>query len=231
MWVTTGAACLVLGTAAPAAAQKAVAPADSLRAPRFGDRSLGLWVAGAPHATVGPPSLHGLSRGFYIVGVHAEWVLEAAGTLALSATADLHPAAVVTRTLRYRTDTYTTTGGQRYEVHVPLDRGLVYGAGISPFGLATTLSPFAARAGWVRGLHFAVAGSVGILTFTRNTPAPDSRRGNLTVDGGGGLELERPGRLTWTLGYRYRHFSNAGTAPFNPGLDARMLVIGVRRRR
>jgi hypothetical protein len=158
-------------------------------------------------------------------------VLESAGPVALSATADLHPAIVVTRTLRYRTQQVPAGDGRTYEARVPLGRAPVYGFGVSPLGLAASASPFASRGGGPRGLRVTAAGSVGILGFTRNAPAPDTRRANLTIDWGGGAELERPGGRTWALGYRYRHLSNAGTARFNPGLDAHMLVAGVRRRR
>ena len=84
---------------------------------------------------------------------------------------------------------------------------------------------------FVEGARVFGGGAVGALWFTRDTPVPDSRRFNLTFEYGGGVELPISETRTVVAGYKFHHFSNAYTAPRNPGVDGNVLYLGVMRRR
>lgn len=95
----------------------------------------------------------------------------------------------------------------------------VHGRGTSPLGF---------EIGFRREKRVSpvVAASGGLLYFERNVPSM-GRRLNLSGDLGAGLGV----RITPTFGariaYKYHHFSNAYTAPFNPGFDSNLFMIGV----
>jgi opacity protein-like surface antigen len=157
-------------------------------------------------------------------GLRAEWVLEANGPLALAATADILPLVLVTHNPTYRDEEVLQPDGSLRRVKTETGRALVYGAGLSPFGLQAYLAQ-------VRGARVFGGGAVGALWFTRDTPVPDSRRFNLTFEYGGGVELPISETRTVVAGYKFHHFSNAYTAPRNPGVDGNVLYLGVMRRR
>ena len=41
-----------------------------------------------------------------------------------------------------------------------------------------------------------------------------------TIDFGGGIQIFRKARQSWTIGYRYQHLSNANISHHNPGMDS-----------
>ncbi len=60
----------------------------------------------------------------------------------------------------------------------------------------------------------------GLLAFTKQTPVPDSRRVNITLDFGPGLYIPIDRRHSLKTGVQFFHFSNAWTAHLNPGFDS-----------
>jgi hypothetical protein len=60
----------------------------------------------------------------------------------------------------------------------------------------------------------------GILAFTKETPIPDTRRINMTLDFGPGLYLPVGHNRALRTGVQFFHFSNAWTARLNPGFDS-----------
>jgi hypothetical protein len=189
-----------------------------------GDRSAGAWIGLSLSSPVGTSLGQTPGRQLLLGGLRAEWVLEANGPLALAATADILPLVLVTHNPTYRDEEVLQPDGSLRRVKTETGRALVYGAGLSPFGLQAYLAQ-------VRGARVFGGGAVGALWFTRDTPVPDSRRFNLTFEYGGGVELPISETRTVVAGYKFHHFSNAYTAPRNPGVDGNVLYLGVMRRR
>jgi lipid A 3-O-deacylase PagL len=65
----------------------------------------------------------------------------------------------------------------------------------------------------------------GLLAFTKQTPVPDSRRVNMTLDFGPGLCIPIDSRRSLKTGAQFFHFSNAWTARFNPGFDSFLVYV------
>ncbi|MDQ3908047.1 MAG: acyloxyacyl hydrolase [Acidobacteriota bacterium] len=95
----------------------------------------------------------------------------------------------------------------------------IYGAGVSPIGLKFNfrrqhrVQPFASTTG-------------GLLVFSKQVPRAGSSEFNFTFDFGGGVQIFTRSRRAVTLGYKFQHISNGGTASFNPGLDANVIYAG-----
>lgn len=94
-------------------------------------------------------------------------------------------------------------------------RSYAYGGGISA-GLE--LAP---KTSW-RIEPYGDAG-IGCLIFARPTPVADARRFNYAFYVGPGIRIARS---RWRVGLWYHHFSNARTAPNNPGVDSLILYLG-----
>jgi opacity protein-like surface antigen len=163
------------------------------------------------------------NRRVYLSGLRGEWVLQTGGRLALAYIAEWVPLAVVERTSAHETlNCYQAPRSTICEV----DRSVrvAVGTGASPVGLKMYLN----HAGSTR--VFASA-SGGMIAFSSDVPVRSSRRLNFMFDYGGGVDFVlRDGRAA-TLGYRFHHISNAGSARVNPGLDANILYVGLRRKR
>ncbi len=65
----------------------------------------------------------------------------------------------------------------------------------------------------------------GLLAFTKQTPVPDSRRVNITLDFGPGLYIPIDSRHALKTGVQFFHFSNAWTAHLNPGFDSFFVYV------
>lgn len=67
------------------------------------------------------------------------------------------------------------------------------------------------------GRFFDVDG--GFLAFTNETPIPDTRRVNMTLDFGPGLYIPVGPERWLKMGVQFFHFSNAHAVRLNPGFD------------
>jgi hypothetical protein len=196
--------------------------AQSAPAWRPGGRFLGAWLGASLHSPVGTHLGGTPGRELFLLGVRAAYVLEARGPAALTFTADLLPAVVVTHNPTYQVRDRITAGGT-ITYKAVTGRAPVYGAGMSPGLELSTAVGSRVRA-------FA-GGAAGALWFTRDVPVPDARRFNFTFEFGGGLQLGRGARRAFMLGYKFHHLSNAGSAPENPGLDGEVFYAGIVARR
>ncbi|PWT84326.1 MAG: hypothetical protein C5B56_15830 [Proteobacteria bacterium] len=68
--------------------------------------------------------------------------------------------------------------------------------------------------------------SGGLVIFTRPAPVPEARRLNFTMEVGPGMRIPLRRRRFMKFGLWYFHFSNASTAPRNPGFDGLLLYVG-----
>lgn len=99
-------------------------------------------------------------------------------------------------------------------------RELVYGIGVSPVGFKLNfrkekrLQPFAGTSG-------------GLFYFTKDVPVINASKFNFTFDFGGGVQIFTRNKRAVTIGYKYQHISNGGTARVNPGIDANIFYVGV----
>jgi hypothetical protein len=83
------------------------------------------------------------------------------------------------------------------------------GSGLVPAGLRVDLGPVA------------LAALGGVWLFDEEFPVPGAGKHAFT----GEVEIARAWKR-WTLGLRFSHWSNAGTAARNPGLNAYSFVLG-----
>ena len=190
-----------------------------------GDRSIGAWAGASFYA----PSTIGLGhtpdRHLFLVAARGEWVLRSVRAFTLLSTVDAIPFAMVTNNPTYRLVEYTPTATKIATIKERTGSGPVYGAGLSPIGLEV-VGP---RIG---GARLYVAGAAGGLWFTRETPEPNARSFNFTLEYGFGVRVPLRSGRSMVVGYKYHHLSNAWTAPRNPGLDGNVLYLGfVRERR
>ena len=148
-----------------------------------------------------------------LVGLRYGRILGAVQGVAFEYTTDVIPVAVVSQPQSVVRQSAPGT------VAVRRERTSVYGVGLAPVGFkfifrrGAQVQPFASTSG-------------GILYFAKQVPAPGSSQFNFTFNFSGGVQFLTRARRAVTVGYEFRHISNGGTAPFNPGLDANIIYGG-----
>ncbi len=176
------------------------------------------YVGAAAHSPAGTHLGATPGRNHLFVGVHITGRILAWKELAIAYAPELLPLLLVSDTPTYHTVTLAQMGSYRQ----PDGRKTVAGFGFSPVG-------FEGRVGIGPRVRAYIATATGVVMFTRATPVPDARRFNYTFEVGGGVDYQV--RRGWWLraGYKFHHFSNANSALDNPGVDAKVLMIGVAR--
>jgi hypothetical protein len=209
---------LALLIATPLVAQDA-RPAALARGDRFLEANVGFsWYSprGGSWGTIS-------NRRVYLTGLRGEWVIAAGDRLAWSYLAEWVPIAVVERTITQETLLcYQTPSGGICEI----DRSarVAVGTGASPVGFKAYLNPSGSK-------RFFAGVSGGMIAFSSDVPVETSRRLNFMFDYGGGVDFDVGNSRSATIGYRFHHISNAGSGQVNPGLDANVIFVGLRRRR
>jgi hypothetical protein len=146
----------------------------------------------------------------FLVGVRLTSRLFTTRHLFIGGNMDLKPVAIYSRHIvNCRPDTFAGCGSVSD----------TYGGGGS-VGLQ-----FTPRNSWRWQPFFDFDG--GLLAFTHNTPLPDTRRVNMTLDFGPGALIPLRGNNALRTGIWVFHFSNGSTAPhhWNPGFDGLMLYV------
>ena len=98
------------------------------------------------------------------------------------------------------------------------------GMGVLPLGV-TGLVPIAPR------LRLRLRASGGILRLSNPVPVTAGRKFNFMADGSAALELRLTSVMSLNAGVVQNHISNGNTSSINPGMDSRMLEVGLVRRR
>jgi len=181
--------------------------------------AVGMSFGTSQHAAAG--HIWGLTknREHYIVGIHADVPVHIRPRWTLSWAPGLTPLLVLSKNPYYRLVQSSPNSPYRW---IEDGRGPVVGFGMTPIGLevnVTTrprLQPYA-------------SGAVGSIWFTRNTPSVYARRFNFVAEFGGGVRWQTVDRYWLRVGYKFHHFSNAHTAPQNPGVDGHVVYVGFDR--
>ena len=167
---------------------------------------------------------HTKNRDMFMMAVRYQRPLTQNRNLILTYTLDLIPLIVVA-TSPYRGGTprrtYCSPSGDVCTAGgVPVLSGVDHavGIGIAPIGL---------QAAWPRRsrIQVVVGTTAGVATFSQPVPMATSRKFNFTVTVGGGVRRLLGSVGVVTVGYKFHHLSNAGTA-WNPGLDTSVWYIG-----
>jgi hypothetical protein len=157
-------------------------------------------------------------RRVYLSELRMEWVWRDSR---LAYAASFIPIAVVERTT-----------GPRVDCRIEGDEGEVCRSDRSArVAVGTGLTPFGFKMFLLRADKLRVYGSAGagFLVFSSAVPVYNSRRFNFTFEYGGGVEVPYASGGAVTIGYKFHHLSNAFTVPTNPGLDANVIYVGMRR--
>ena len=195
----------------------AVAPV-ALAQTRDSRPELGAWLGVSLHSPVGDNLGITRDREFMVLALRYSRPLISLGPISLHFQPEILPAAIVTRNPDYE-EIELGAGDETFVVKAITGYGPVYGVGAAPVALEL-------RARLHRRFDLVGGGSLGFLLFTRNTPVPDSRRLNVTFDGGAGARFALDERRRIIAGYRFHHLSNAWSARQNPGLDAQVFYAG-----
>jgi opacity protein-like surface antigen len=190
---------------------------DSVRPPlRW---SMGPYLGVSRHSPVGRHWGITPGRHHFFLGLHATVPILERHRWGFSYAPEVVPVLVVTNNPNYRT--LPAAPGRPAEV-VEEGQSPVAGVAFAPIGLETyvRLSP--------RWRTYAT-GALGGVWFTRQAPTLDSRAFNFTFEFGGGLQWRVSSRTWLRAGYKFHHFSNARTAPSNPGVDAQVFLLGFER--
>jgi opacity protein-like surface antigen len=163
------------------------------------------------------------NRRVYLTGLRNEWVLGARGRFAWSYLFEWVPVAVVERTVAGQTLHCDPTGTSSV-CEVDRSARVAVGTGAAPLGLKLYMN----NGGSAR---FFGSGSGGMIAFTSDVPVYSSRKLNFMFDYGGGVDVVMRDGRALTIGYRFHHISNAGSGRVNPGLDANVIYVGMRKRR
>jgi opacity protein-like surface antigen len=99
-------------------------------------------------------------------------------------------------------------------------RRKIFGSGLSPVGFQLNLHPTH------KFQPFATTNG-GFLYYQHRVLAPDASRFMWTIDLGGGMQFFQTSSRALSVGYRYRHMSNANISHSNPGTDTNTFFFAI----
>lgn len=159
-------------------------------------------------------------RDLYMAGIRFLNAAEATRDVTLDYYVDLVPLIRSTNTpTEYRWECSGTSNPPDCKSRMVTET--VPGFGITPVGLQ--LRAFARRK-----VQLTFGLGLGAAWYQSPVPDPDERQLNFMGDAGAGLQFEL-GEAAVLAGIRHSHTSNGGTGEVNPGLDSRVIYLGVVR--
>jgi hypothetical protein len=180
--------------------------------------AVGPYVGVARHSLVGTHLGVTPDRNHLFIGLHATAPFVRSRRWTFSYAPEVVPLLLISNNPKYRD--FPTPDGGRFKIEE--GKGPVAGFGISPIGLEAQIR-IASR--W----RAYTAGAAGVVWFTREVPAANSRAFNYTFEVGGGLIWQYRSRDSLRVGYKFHHLSNLYTAPNNPGIDGAVFLLGFDR--
>jgi hypothetical protein len=115
---------------------------------------------------------------------------------------------------------YTELNDERGITYIITGQGTARGIGVTPIGLDLS-AQIAPR------LRLQGGGGLGIAAFSQNIPVAGARRRNFIAEWEAHLAVDLHHGRALQAGMRWRHISNGLTALENPGIDNRLLFVGL----
>jgi hypothetical protein len=211
---------------AVARAQETFRHADSsVTAGRRHASSFGVWTARAHDQWLATRLGGRQDRGLFMLGLQRRWPLAGneSGTVDLSYTVDLLPVVLSSAMPDYLRRDLPCAGTMlpctRRNL-TPVADQTVYAFGAAPIG-------FVARFGVTPRLDLQLRTSGGALFFTQPIPDPASCKFNFSADVGAAADVRLTSRLALAAGVRLNHISNGNRSRINPGMNSRMVELGL----
>ena len=198
-----------------------VAPSSSAR-----PASVSVWLQSGP-ASFETDKLGGYPGARLIEsGVRWRHTLYRSGWFAVATIPDLVTVTSLTRVSGWRAGWFYKDPAEFDSVFIryPSHDGHAFGVGTLPLAIRAALAerkPLGAFLDLSVGLHY----------FSRPIPEERATRLNAQLMAGTGLRVGMGGRLEAEFAYRLVHFSNAGFAVRNPGLNFHQIAVGAGFRR
>jgi Lipid A 3-O-deacylase (PagL) len=234
---TRGVRLVVASTLTAAAWARADAQtSDSAAAARIRPAAtFGVWTAGARDEPLSTRVGHTHNRDLYAIGVRGAWPLSRGEVTRLEYTADVIPAIVSTemptyaearRVLRCRPSMDSCA-----EPLPASETPEALASGRSVYGVALVPAGIQLRVAVAPRLSLLARAAAGVVWFERRVPDPRETQLNFWGDVGAGAELAVGGALALGAAFRLNHVSNADFGPVNPGMNTRLVELGVSWRR
>jgi hypothetical protein len=187
-----------------------------------------VWSASAHGQPLATRLGYRYDRGLVIVGLQKRWPLtkNRDGSLELAYTIDITPVVLSTEMPEYviRTVPVPCDGGTalacRTTVSVLSGQHTAHGAGAAPVG-------FVGRWKVSRAFGLQLRASGGMVYFSQAIPDPLGCTLNFTADAGLAADLRVADKLALVAGWRLNHISNGGRGQVNPGMNSRMIELGL----
>lgn len=158
-------------------------------------------------------TLYGTSRDRHLTlfGLQYARLLLDKNAFALNYTPEIIPLAVLSQ---------PALGHLAVPVRTPLTHNqIAYAAGANPIGAELVLLP-------QKRVQPLIGTTEGFLFFNRNVPSPLAAQFNFAFTVGTGVKARLTESTGISIGYFFHHFSNAGEARQNPGLDSHLISFG-----
>ena len=185
---------------------------------------VGVWTGAAKHAPFA--TRHGeRHRDYYMTGLRIGRTMHSSRRLAFDYFVDLVPWVRSTNNpVRYTSEEACAPWEGLYQCrqYETMETATTRGYAVTPIGLQMR----ALRGGPV---EIVVGASFGAVMYDQRIPDPGEKRLNFMGDVTLGVQVPMELGVTLLAGVRQNHTSNANTGDANPGLEARVLYVGVTR--
>jgi hypothetical protein len=185
-----------------------------------------VWSASAHGQPLATRLGYRYDRGLLIVGLQKRWALMANrdGSLELDYTIDLTPVVASTEMPEYIIRTVPCSAGSQRGCSMQVSEltgvHTAHGAGAAPVGFVGRW-----RVSHTFGLQLRASG--GMVYFSQAVPDPLGCRLNFTADAGIAADVRVANKLALVVGSRLNHISNGGRGQVNPGMNSRMIELGL----
>lgn len=183
---------------------------------------LGAWGAGARHSKF-YTRLGVRYRDFYMLGVRVGRELPVSRLVAVDYYMDFVPLLVSTNNpVKYTGFRVCAPTASQCPNALTMDTETVRGVGVTPIGIQVRGFP-GSRVQPLFAIH------LGAVWYNKPIPDPDEQQLNFMGDLAVGVQMRVGRTSSVAAGMRQHHTSNAETGRVNPGIDSRVLYLGITR--